>query len=270
MSDDPQATGSIARGAGSAPTGSSRRRVPLRTTCAQPHHCPKPVRMDVLRHVPYFSGLTDEELDAIDRRLVSLSWAQGDPLYHAGDAAQHLYVLAAGRVKLSQPTTSGNAVVTDVITPGRLFGAMSTLGEPVHGETAQALVTSCALRIDQDSFRAVLTEHPQVALRVLDDIADRLARSHTDAGQRATGTVAQRVATALLRLADQVGQERATGGTLLQIPLSRADLAGLSGSTAESVSRVMSSLRKDGVIDSGRRWTAVLDRDRLQAVADGH
>ncbi|MEO8556770.1 MAG: helix-turn-helix domain-containing protein, partial [Actinomycetota bacterium] len=56
--------------------------------------------------------------------------------------------------------------------------------------------------------------------------------------------------------------------TLLQLPLSRADLAGMVGSTTESVSRVMSRLRTEGIIDSGRRWTAVLDRDRLAATAE--
>jgi CRP-like cAMP-binding protein len=223
--------------------------------------------MSVLGQVPYFSGLTADELDAIDRRMLPLSWAEGDALYRAGEPAKHLFVLAAGQVKLSQPTAIGTPVVTDVVLPGRLFGAMRTLGQPVHEQTAEALVTSCALRIDQVAFRIVLSEHPQVALRVLDDVADRLARAHSHVVEQVTATVAQRVASMLLRLADDVGQKRASGETLLQVPLSRADLAGLTGSTPESVSRVMSQLRKDGIIDSGRRWTAVLDRARLEAAA---
>lgn len=78
--------------------------------------------------------------------------------------------------------------------------------------------------------------------------------------------MAQRVATTLLRLVEKFGQDRAGGATLIQLPLSRADLAGMTGSTPESVSRVMSQLRKDGIIESGRRWTSVLDHDRLAAV----
>ncbi|MPV38454.1 helix-turn-helix domain-containing protein [Georgenia subflava] len=226
--------------------------------------------MQVLGQVPYFTGLTQDQLADIDARMVSLSWAEGDPLYAAGEPAQHLYVLAAGRVKITQPTPGGHEVLTDVLTPGDLFGALGTLGEPVYGENAEALTTSCALRIDPAGFRAVLTEHPEVALRVLDDVAGRLARARSDVGQISTGTVAQRVATTLLRLADKLGQERpGGGGTLLQVPLSRTDLAAMTGSTPESVSRVMSRLRQEGVIDSGRRWTAILDRERLTAVVDG-
>ncbi|NMR21165.1 Crp/Fnr family transcriptional regulator [Cellulomonas fimi] len=225
--------------------------------------------MDVLRHVPYFAGLSDRELTEIDSHLTALSWAQGDPLYRAGEPAEHLFVLASGRVKLSQPSVAGTPVVTDVLVPGRLFGAMSLLGDSVHGESAQALVTTCALRIDQPSFRAVLAGHPEVTLRVLDDVAGRLARARSRVGRQTTDTVAQRVAAVLLDLVDELGQERASGGTLLQLPLSRADLAGMAGSTPESVSRVMSALRKEGVVDSGRRWTAVLDVPRLREVAAG-
>jgi len=257
---------------GSGPTSvpSTRRRIPLQATCAAPHQCPAPVRMRVLGHVPLFAGLSVPELEAIDDRMVSLSWAAGDALFTAGAPADHLYVLAAGRVKVSRSTASGRESVVDLLTPGDLVGTLTALGDPTYPETAEALTTTCALQIDPAAFRAVLTTHPQVALRVLDDLASRLTRARSDLGHHSADTVSQRVATTLLRLADKLGQERAgAGGTLLQIPLSRADLAGMTSSTPESVSRVMSQLRKDRIIDSGRRWTAVLDRPRLVDVAAG-
>jgi len=248
---------------------SGKRRIPLASTCALPHHCPRPLRMQVLGRVSLFAGLSQQHLEGIDKRMVSLSWAAGDSLFSAGEPADHLYVLAEGQAKLSQPTAGGQEVVVDLLIPGDLFGALSILGQPVYPETAWALTTTCALRVDPQSFREILAEHPQVALRVLDDVAGRLAQARSEVGQQSTSTVAQRVATTLLRLADRLGQERSGNrGTLLQLPLSRADLAGMVGSTTESVSRVMSRLRREGIIDSGRRWTAVLDRDRLAAIAD--
>lgn len=247
----------------------TRRRVPLRSTCAQPHSCPRPVRMKVLAHVPFFAGLSDEDLDTIDRRMVSLSWAEGDPLYFAGDQARHLFVLAEGRVKITHHTPTGGEVITDLLMPGDLFGTLSTLGQATYPENAVALTTTCALRIDAATFRTVLTEHPQVALRVLDDVAARFESTRTGLGRTVTGSVRVRVAATLLGLADKVGQDRARGGTLLQLPLSRSDLAAMTASTPESVSRVMSRLRKDGIVDSGRRWTTILDRARLEAIARG-
>jgi len=224
--------------------------------------------MRVLNRVPFFAGLSQEELDSVDKRMVSLSWAEGDPLFTEGESADHLYVLAMGRAKLVQHTAGGHEIVVDLLAPGDLFGGLPSLGQPAYAESAWALTTTCALRIDPDSFREILAENPQVALRVLDDVAGQLARARSDVGRASTATVAERVAATLLRLADKFGQERSGGrGDLLQLPLTRTDLAGMTGSTTESVSRVMSRLRKEGVIDSGRRWTAILDRDRLSAAA---
>ncbi|MDO5697817.1 MAG: Crp/Fnr family transcriptional regulator [Dermatophilus congolensis] len=253
---------------GGAARAEGRRYIPLREVTV-PHQCPRPVRMRVLSRVPYFQGLPESDISAIDERMQTSSWTPDSPIYHAGDRADHLYVVAEGRVKLSQVTLSGTESLTDILVPGELFGAMGTLGEPVHLQSASALVGSCTLRIGQESFREILVEHPSVALRVLDDVAARLARAQADIGGQSTDSVAQRVATSLLRLADKLGQDRGARGVLLEVPLSRVDLAGLARSTPESVSRVMSRWRREGVIDSGRRWTAILERDRLESEAEG-
>ena len=250
------------------PSAEGRRTIPLREVTL-PHSCPRPVRMYVLARAPYFLGLGEPELDGIDRRMRTASVPAGAHLYLAGDPADALYVVAEGSVNISQATPGGTETVTDILVPGELFGAMGTLGEPYHRQTATALVGTCVLRIDQTSFRQVLAEHPTVALRVLDDVAARLTRAESDIGGQTTDTVAQRVATALLRLADKLGEDRGAEGILLEVPLSRADLAGLARSTPESVSRVMSRWKKEGVINSGRRWTALLDRDRLEDEAEG-
>ncbi|ADG73631.1 transcriptional regulator, Crp/Fnr family [Cellulomonas flavigena DSM 20109] len=249
------------------PSARGRRRVPLATGCGEPHDCPRPVRLRVLARTGYFAGLDDAALADVDRRLVSLAWAQGDTLFRAGEPAEHLFVLAAGRVKVVHPTERGTDVITDVLVPGDLFGTLSTLGDRTYPETAQALTTVCALRLDVGTFRTVLAEHPTVALRVLDDVAARLQAARTGAARTVSGTVEQRVAGVLLRLADRLGQEQRDGATLLQLPLTRADLAAMTGSTPESVSRVMSRLRQEGAITTGRRWTAVVDARRLAQLA---
>lgn len=244
-----------------------RRTIPL-TEITLPHQCPRPVRLYVLSRAPYFRGLGEAELDRIDARMRTLTFAPDAPIYRAGEPAEALYVVAEGRVKLSQVTAGGTETVTDLLVPGELFGTMSTLGEPIHHQTASALVGTCVLRIGQDDFRAVLAEQPRIALRVLDDVAARLTRAETDVGSHGSASVEQRVASALLRLADKLGEDRGAEGIMLEVPLSRADLAGLARSTPESVSRVMSRWKKQGVIDSGRRWTALRDRPRLEALRD--
>lgn len=249
-----------------AETAQDRRTTPLARTCAVPHSCPRSIRLKVLAHARFFTGLGSDEIEAIDRRMSVQGYAEGEAIYSAGDDATHLFVLATGRVKLERPSLDGQDVLVDVVTPGGLFGTLSTLGDPQYSDRAEALTTSCALRMSAEDFRDVLAEHPTVALAVLDDLSHRLEHAHQMVRRLSGGTVEQRVAATLLTLADRLGEPRGDA-TLLQLPLTRADLASMTGSTTESVSRAMSRLRKAGVIDTGRRWTSVLDRERLSELA---
>ena len=119
--------------------------------------------MQVLGQIPLFAGLSQDQLDRVDRRMISLSWAEEDALY-TGGPAEHLFVMAAGRAKASQPTVNGQEIVVGFIAPGDLFGGLRSLGQPVYAETTHALTTTCALRIDTRAFRQILVEHPRVAL----------------------------------------------------------------------------------------------------------
>ena len=243
-----------------------RRRIPL-AEVTLPHECPQPVRMNALNRSVYFHDLGTAALERIDARMRTSTWHPDQAIYHAGEEADTLYIVAEGRVRLTRTTASGTQTVTDILGPGETFGAMGTLGEPYHQQTASALVGTCTLRLGQEAFRQVMAEHPTVGLRVVDDLAERLRRAEQDVGAHAAGTVEQRLAMVLLRLADKLGEDRGEQGVMLEVPLSRADLAGLAGSTPESVSRVMSRWKQEGLIDSGRRWTALRDRERLEDIA---
>ena len=224
------------------------------------------MRLTILGQVPIFRDLSAEDLADLADRTLSLSWAPGDTLFAAGEPAGHVFVLAAGQAKVFRSTSSGQSTSLDFIGPGDVLGSLTALDAGRYPETAVALVTTCALRLETAAFRQVMLTHPPVALRVLDVVVDRLHRARSMEAEQASATVTTRVAATLLRLADAFGVPGETvGTTLIQLPLTRADLAAMTGTSAESASRAMSGLRRHGLIDSGRRWTAVLDRPGLIA-----
>ncbi|MBI2244212.1 MAG: Crp/Fnr family transcriptional regulator, partial [Nocardioides sp.] len=135
-----------------------------------------------------------------------------------------------------------------------------------YPDTAMALTVSCVLRISAAALRQVMNRHPAVALAVLDEVSHRLEEAQQTVRRLSGGTVEQRVASSLLVLADQLGEPR-DGGVLLQLPLTREDLASMTGTTTESVSRTLSKWRRAGLIETGRRWTSLTDRAALAAIA---
>ena len=224
------------------------------------------MRLRILGQIPIFQDLAADELTDLADRMLSLSWAPGDALFTAGEPSAHVFVLAAGQAKTFRSTPAGQATSLDFLGPGDVLGGLTALDAGHYAETAVALVTTCALRLEAAAFRELLLTHPTVALRVLDVVAERLHRARSMEAEQASSTVTTRVAATLIRLADAFGVPGdAAETTLIQLPLTRADLAAMTGTSAESVSRTMSALRRNGLIDSGRRWTAILDRPGLVA-----
>ena len=126
---------------------------------------------------------------------------------------------------------------------------------------------AAALRPAAADLRAVMNRHPVVALAVLDEVSHRLEEAQQSVRRLSGGTVEQRIAASLLVLADKLGEPR-DESILLQLPLTREDLASMTGTTTESVSRTLSKWRRAGLIETGRRWTSLKDRAALGKAAE--
>lgn len=239
----------------------------LTFSVTHPHVCPPPVRLAVLRRVRLFRDLDADALREVDALMSAASAPRGAMLCRADEPASSMYVLAAGRAKSFTVGTDGREVIHSLLAPGDLFGAHALRTD--HSCSVQALTDTCVLRIDSTPFRRLLRCFPDVALRVIDELGDQLHLARVSSALIASGSVQARVAGALDRLCEKFGTvlPGEPGTVQLALPLSRADLAGLTGATVESVSRVMSSMQRSGIISTGRRWTTVLDRERLRTLA---
>jgi CRP-like cAMP-binding protein len=244
----------------------NRRRIPLEPQPIAPHLCTVTRRLNILRRVPFFAGVAAEDIAAINGQFHERSYAAGETIYMAGDLAARLYVVAVGKVKVMRHTLAGQDVVLGVLAPGEFFGALSALGDAEYPDTAQALTPGCVLEIAAEDFQAILRRYPAVALAALDIVAERLRNAHAQIRQLSVEPAESRIAAALLALARKLGEQH-EGALLIQAPLSREDLAAMTGASAEPVSRIMSKLRADGVIRSGRQWVAIADAERLAAIA---
>lgn len=245
-----------------------RRRTPLVIDDIQPEHCTTDLRLHILRGIPFLADLTDQDIAAVNQLARESGYEAGEMIYFTGDRAAHWCVVASGKVKLLRHTASGQDVLLDILKLGEFFGSLGALDYEAYPETAQALTPCCVLRIAVEDFKAMLRRYPSVALAVLDIVANRLTTAHEMVRQLSAHSVEQRVAVALLKLAEKLGEAQ-PDGLLIQVPLSRQDLAALTGTTTETVSRVMSQFREARLIQSGRQWVAITDLSRLRAIAEG-
>ena len=203
-------------------------------------------------------------------RISDLFWERGfrpgEVIYREGEPSAHLYVLAIGKVRLGRADGEHRRILLDVLGPGDFFGTLAALEGPAYPDTATSLTTGCALVITVDAFRELMKQHPSIAIAALRVVMDRLEAARARIALSSSSTLDQRVATTLARLAAKFG-ERRESDLLIQVPLTRQDLAEMTGATIESVSRVVSRFQRDGMIHAGRGWIAVRDPERLAAVS---
>ncbi|MCC6454268.1 MAG: Crp/Fnr family transcriptional regulator [Caldilineaceae bacterium] len=246
----------------------ARPTTPLSSKEIKPEMCSHGVQRTMLRRTPFFSGLSLTEIEKVHALTRVQGYVSDEFIFMAGAPATRLYVIAAGKVKVLQPALSGQEVVLDILTGGEFFGGLPLLGDETYTETAQALTSCCILEIRAEVFQEILQQYPSVALKTLELVGNRLKNAHKSIHQLSARPVEARIAALLLYLAAKVGEEQ-KGELLLQVPLSRQDLAAMTGTTPESASRVISQFKKQGLVSSGRQWIALIDQPALAEIAEG-
>jgi len=245
----------------------ARPKSPVRLDWVDPAICSLDYRLKIIGRLPFFKHLPADAISKINGLFHDSEVSTDERIYFEGDEAERLYLVAMGKVKLVRNTNSGREVLLDILRGGEFFGTLTVFGGSVHTETAIAQTDCCILQISSVDFENILSDHPNVTRKVLEVVSQRLADSQEIVKQLSSFTAEQRIASALLRLAAKLGEARGQD-VLIQLPFSRQDLAAMTGTTTETVSRVMSRFGEAGVVKSGRKWVTIIDILRLERLAE--
>lgn len=230
--------------------------------------CSTVERLDVLGSAPFFSRLSPQELAQVNALFEQASFAAGQAIHSAGEPARQLSIVAAGKVRIAHPTPGGQDARLAILGPGEPFGSLPELGDATYRDAANAHTGCCVLSISADNFRDLLQRYPALAMAALERTAERLRTAQQAIEQSSAVPADRRIAATLLALAELVGRAEA-GATLIDTELTHKELAAMTGTSVETVSRVLTGFRRDGLIDSGRRWISVRDHERLSRLAHG-
>lgn len=191
----------------------------------------------------------------------------GTTVFAEGQPATSFYVLLRGSVKLVQLTDAGEAIVFRLLAHGDAFGTMSVLGAGSLPLSAWAVTAVTALQWDAAAMQQFLEQQPRLSLNILRSVSDRLQALRLQYRQLATEKVERRLARALLTLVRRAGT-RVDDGVLLDLPLSREDVAQLTGTTMFTVSRIISRWESAGILRAGRQQLVIREPETLAAIAD--
>lgn len=222
---------------------------------------------EMVTQFPLFKGLTPTEIDTVLAESFVRHITAGSCFFHQGELADISYVLTAGRVKLSSLSPEGQQVIMDILQPGNGLGVIVVLGGMKYPVSAEALQDSTALAWQYDTMTNLIRQYPQIALNGLKMLGHRFTLLQDRFHDVSTRRVEQRVARALVRLVHQLGKP-IIEGILLDLPLSREELAQMTGTNSFNTSRILSKWEHADIIQTSRKRIIICDVPALTAIAE--
>jgi CRP-like cAMP-binding protein len=221
----------------------------------------------ILRGIPLVAKMSEAQLDRLTAQASAGRIPQGEAVFEQGDPAKAFYLLLHGRLKVTQVTSDGQQIIVRVVHPGDLFGFTRALNRPDYPGTATAAVDSLVVAWPTESWDSFVEDNPHLAMNAIGTIGRRLDEAHTRIREMSTQEVERRVAHTVLRLVGQAGRSE-RGGTSVDFPISRRDIAEMTGTTLYTVSRILSSWEAQGLVEGGRQKLMVRDIPGLTRLAE--
>jgi len=212
----------------------------------------------VIKSFALFDSLDDEELDRLLAHAVPRRVPVGGVVFEQGAAADHFFLLLNGHLKVTQVTEDGQQIIVRVVHPGDLFGFAKALQRADYPGTAVAAAESLVLSWPTELWPRFVRQNPDLAISTMQTIGQRLEEAHTRIREMSTQEVERRVAQVVLRLAKKAGRSE-TGGIRIDFPISRQDIAEMTGTTLHTVSRILSAWEGRGLVEGGRQKLKVTD-----------
>ncbi|MGZ4328704.1 MAG: Crp/Fnr family transcriptional regulator [Solirubrobacteraceae bacterium] len=217
----------------------------------------------LLRAVPVFSELGEEELARVAEVAVPRQFVAGEVVCREGDESSTCYIVRRGRARAVREHPDGRSITLANFGPGDIFGELAMFDDERRSATIETLEDTEAIAILGGDMRRLLSEHADIAVKLLASLGRRLRETNERLARQSFQTVQSRVASVLLQLVAGARSEGAEEGDVL-ITSTQASLAQLAGSSRESASRFLAVLERAGIITQGRGKLVVHDPGALE------
>lgn len=210
-----------------------------------------------------FGELEHAELEEVAQVAVPRHWERGEVIFREGDAGDTCYVLRSGAIVLTREHQDGRTVALAELRAGMLFGELAMFRGETRSATAEVIEPASAVALLSGDMQRLIRRNPDLALKLLASLAERVSRTNERLLQQSFQTVAGRVASALLSQTVARQADGAPDSDVL-IRSTQAEIAHLAGTSRESCSRFLATLERAGIVTLGRGKVTVHDPARLR------
>ena len=216
----------------------------------------------LLQSVSLFWDLTEEELGYISEKMVSKHYDSGQTILLEASEGEQCFFVTEGSVKITRLSKKGREVILAILSDGDFFGEMSLLDGEFRSANVVALEDTEVLTLNRNDFLLVLKNYPQIAIRLLKEMAHRLRKSDRQIASLSLSDAEKRIAMCILRIADEKGVIKKGQVSIPKIPIQQ-DIANMSGTSRETVSRALKLLVKEGFVQRKGKELIIYDYNRF-------
>jgi CRP/FNR family transcriptional regulator len=220
------------------------------------------------KRVPIFATLEAEELRRVANLILRKEYVKGELIIMEGERFDNLVIINQGQVKAFRNTTEGKEQILYIFSEGDFFGEKNILREKESAYHVEALEKTKICMINKKDFQTLLHELPEIGIKIIDELSNRIDRLENTIQSMGMKNVDVRINTVLLEFAKKYGRNSDIG-LEIDLPLSREGIANYIGLTRETVSRKLSSLQEEGIIEmSGNKKIILLDQNALEELIE--
>jgi len=209
-------------------------------------------KIELLQSVSLFWDLTEKELGYISEKMVLRHYEAGQMILLEASEGEQCFFVTEGSVKITRLSKEGREVILAILNDGDFFGEMSLLDGESRSANVIALDDTKVLTLNRNDFLLVIKEYPQIAIQLLKEMALRLRKSDRQITSLSLSDAEKRIALCILRIAEEQGVIQKGHVSIPKAPIQQ-DIANMSGTSRETVSRALKLLEKEGFIQRNGR-----------------
>ena len=221
----------------------------------------------IIKRFNALKTLTHDELEVFSDHKTSLLIKKGENIMTEGNAINGLYCIREGKCKMTKLNTNGKEQIIKFIKGGDILGQRSILSDEPVGLNVTALEDMHVCFIPKGDILDTIRENAQFSLSLMKNVSHQLNESNTLVSQMAQKPVKDRLAETLLKLEDIFGLDNEK---CIDVILTREEIANTIGTATESAIRLLSNLKKDGVIDLIGKKIKITDKIALKNLSEGY
>lgn len=215
------------------------------------------------RRTTEWQVLSDSELELVDQAKRMRPLEPGAILFHQGDDAEGVYCIQSGLVGIRRLNVRGDSALIRLSSSGTTLGYRALLSKSPHRNSAEVLTPSVVCTIERSRVTRLLGENPRLGERFLQHCFTDMDETETDYAHSLTLHKKARFLHLLLVLYERVGHRDGTNNFVIDLPISRIELASLIGVQPASLSRLIRDIQAEGLLHFNSRRVRFTNMDAV-------